>query len=137
MYTWSNPSSTIRSNLFWKSLISLCTKKAHRFPQIGFLWFDCRVQNGSGAHKASYPMGMGRLFPGDKAAGASKWPLTSIYCWGQECVELYLHYSQYIFMAWCLFKHRDNFTFTYTIVFHTPNINGLYFKYSFYTSLQS
>jgi hypothetical protein len=28
----------------------------------------------------------------------------------EECVELYLH-SQYAFMAWCLVKHRDNFTF--------------------------
>jgi len=26
-------------------------------------------------------------------------------------VELYLHPS-YVFMAWCLVKHRDNFTFT-------------------------
>jgi hypothetical protein len=30
----------------------------------------------------------------------------------KECVELYLHSPQYAFMAWCLVKHRDNFTFT-------------------------
>jgi hypothetical protein len=30
----------------------------------------------------------------------------------KECVELYLH-SQYAFMAWCLVKHRENFTFTF------------------------
>jgi hypothetical protein len=29
-----------------------------------------RVQNGSGAHSASYPMGTRGSFPGDKAAGA-------------------------------------------------------------------
>jgi hypothetical protein len=29
-----------------------------------------RVQNGSGAHPASYPMGRMGPFPGDKAAGA-------------------------------------------------------------------
>jgi hypothetical protein len=29
-----------------------------------------RVQNGSGAHPASYPMGTRGSFPGDKAAGA-------------------------------------------------------------------
>jgi hypothetical protein len=29
-----------------------------------------RVQNGSGAHPASYPMGTRSSFPGDKAAGA-------------------------------------------------------------------
>jgi hypothetical protein len=28
----------------------------------------------------------------------------------QECVALYL-LPQYVFMAWCLVKHRDNFTF--------------------------
>jgi hypothetical protein len=37
-----------------------------------------RVQNGSGAHPASYPMGTKSSFPGGKAAGAWSWPLTSI-----------------------------------------------------------
>jgi hypothetical protein len=37
-----------------------------------------RVQNGSGAHSASYPMGTRGPFPGDIAAGAWSWPLTSI-----------------------------------------------------------
>jgi hypothetical protein len=36
------------------------------------------VQNGSGAHPASYPMGTRRCFRGSKAAGAWSWPLTSI-----------------------------------------------------------
>jgi hypothetical protein len=35
-----------------------------------------RVQNGSGTHPASYPMGT--RGSGDKAAGAWSWPLTSI-----------------------------------------------------------
>jgi hypothetical protein len=35
-----------------------------------------RIQNGSGAHPASYPMGTGDS--GGKAAGAWSWPLTSI-----------------------------------------------------------
>jgi hypothetical protein len=26
---------------------------------------------------------------------------------------------QYVFMAWCLVKHRDNFTFTYTLMVPT------------------
>jgi hypothetical protein len=34
----------------------------------------------------------------------------------QKWVELYLH-PQYVFMAWWLVKHRDNFTF---IAFKTP-----------------
>jgi hypothetical protein len=33
-------------------------------------FFLHRVQNGSGAHSASYPMGTGGSFPGGKAAGA-------------------------------------------------------------------
>jgi hypothetical protein len=50
-----------------------------------------RVQNGSGAHQASYPRSTRVSFPGGKAARAWSWTLTSIYCRGQECVELYLH----------------------------------------------
>jgi hypothetical protein len=37
-----------------------------------------RVQTGSGAHPASYPMGTAGSFPAGKAAGAWSWPLTSI-----------------------------------------------------------
>jgi hypothetical protein len=36
-----------------------------------------RVQNGSGAHPASYPMGTRGSFPGVKAAGEWSWPLTT------------------------------------------------------------
>jgi hypothetical protein len=35
-----------------------------------------RVQNGSGAHPASYPMGTRGSFLGGKATGAWSWPLT-------------------------------------------------------------
>jgi hypothetical protein len=38
-----------------------------------------RVQNGSGAHPASYPMGTNGSFPGGKAAGAWSSPLTNYY----------------------------------------------------------
>jgi hypothetical protein len=83
------------------------------------LWLYCTIrftfltkcinpQYGSGVHPASYPMGTGCSFPGDKAAGAWSWPLTSTSCRDQECVGTYLH-SQHVFMAWCLVKHRDNF----------------------------
>jgi hypothetical protein len=37
-----------------------------------------RVQNGSEAHPASYPMGTRDSFSRGKAAGAWSWPLTSI-----------------------------------------------------------
>jgi hypothetical protein len=41
-----------------------------RFPAgAGNFSLHHRVQNGSGAHPASYPMGSGVSFPGGKAAG--------------------------------------------------------------------
>jgi len=36
------------------------------------------VQNGSGAHPASYPKGTRGYFHGGKVSGAWSWPLTSI-----------------------------------------------------------
>jgi hypothetical protein len=49
-----------------------------RFPAGAGNFSLHRVQNGSGAHPASYLMGTGDCFPGDKAAGEWSWPLTSI-----------------------------------------------------------
>jgi hypothetical protein len=68
---------------------------------VGNFSLQHRVQTGSEAHPAPYPMGSRDSIPGDKSAGAWSWLLTSIECRVQECVELYLH-SQYAFMAWCL-----------------------------------
>jgi hypothetical protein len=50
-----------------------------RFPAgAGNFSLHHRVQNGSGAHPDSYPMGTRGSFPGGKAAGAWSWPLNSI-----------------------------------------------------------
>jgi hypothetical protein len=49
-----------------------------RFPLKAGNSLHHRVQNGSGAHPASYPMGNRDSFPGGKVAGAWSWPLTSI-----------------------------------------------------------
>jgi hypothetical protein len=76
-----------------------------RFPAVaGNFSRHHRVQNGSGAHPASYLMSTGSSFPGGKAAGACSWPLTSTL--------------QNVFMAWCLVKLRDNFLLLYTTVFN-------------------
>jgi hypothetical protein len=49
-----------------------------RFPVgAGNFSLHHRVQNGSGTHPASFPMGTGGSFPGSKAAGAWSPPLTS------------------------------------------------------------
>jgi hypothetical protein len=58
------------------------------------------VQNGSGAHPASYPMGNRSSFPGGQVAGAWSWPLTSIYCRGQRMNGAIPPLPQYAFMAW-------------------------------------
>jgi hypothetical protein len=52
-----------------------------RFPAgAGNFFLHHRVQTGSGAHPASYPMGTRGSFPGGKNDGAWSWPLTSIQC---------------------------------------------------------
>jgi hypothetical protein len=69
-----------------------------------------RVQTSSGAHPTSYPMGArgGRglkltthrhIVPRSRMRGA---------------IRLL---PQYVLMAWCLVKHRDNFTFTMNMAF--------------------
>jgi hypothetical protein len=49
-----------------------------RFPAgAGNFSLHHRVQTGSGAHPAFYPMGTGGCFPRGEVAGAWNWPLTS------------------------------------------------------------
>jgi hypothetical protein len=64
-----------------------------------------RVQNGSEARPASYPMGIRGSFPGSSAKVKNAWKYTST--------------PQYTFMAWCLVKHRtalpSAFTFTHKV----------------------
>jgi hypothetical protein len=65
------------------------------------------VKTGSGTHPASYRVGTGGSFHGDRTAGTWSWPLTSIWWRGQERMQLYLHLPIRLF-AWGLIKHRDN-----------------------------
>jgi hypothetical protein len=82
-----------------------------RFPAgAGNFSLHHRVQNVSGGQSASYPMGTRGLFPWgytgrppSSAEVKNAWSYTSI--------------PQYVFMAWCLVKHRDNFTFTFFMFF--------------------
>jgi hypothetical protein len=85
-----------------------------RFPAgAGNFSLHHRVQNGSGAYPASYPMGIRGFFPGG---------------WSGRCVKLTTQFHlmprsrmrgaipplpQYVFMAWCFVKYRDSFTFTW------------------------
>jgi len=69
------------------------------------------VQTGSGAHPASYPTGIRCSFTGGKTAGAWSWQLTYTYSRDQRMHAAILPLPQYVFMAWCSFKHSDNFIF--------------------------
>jgi hypothetical protein len=57
---------------------SVKKKSAGTNLRLPFVALHHRVQNGSGAHPASYPMDTRVSFPGGKAARAWSWPLTSI-----------------------------------------------------------
>jgi hypothetical protein len=61
-----------------------------------------RVQNGSAAHPASYPVGTGGSFLGGKAAGAWNWPYLHLLLRSKN--EWSYTSAQYVFMAWCSVK---------------------------------
>jgi hypothetical protein len=73
-----------------------------------------RVQNGSGAHPASYPMGTRALSPEvkrlEREADHSPPSSAKVKKW----VELYLHSPNTPSCCGAQWKHRDNFTFTFT-----------------------
>jgi len=77
-------------------------------------------------------MGTGGSFPVGKAAGAWSWPLTSVSsaevknAWSYTCTPLY------VFMAWCLVKHRDNFTFALTFYLYIIPCYQIDYCYCYY-----
>jgi hypothetical protein len=85
-----------------------------------------RVQNGSGAHPASIQWVAGVLAPGIKRPPVKL--TTYLHLVPRSKNEWsYTSTPQYPFMAWCLVKHRDNFTFTETVckgLDWTNNENG-------------
>jgi hypothetical protein len=85
-----------------------------RFPAgPGNISLRHHVQTGSGTHPASYPMGNRGSFRGGEMGAAWKWPLISIWCRGQRMRGAVLPLLQYVIMAWCLVKHREDFTLLY------------------------
>jgi hypothetical protein len=121
--TLSHP-PTLRSILlsfFYLQLLIQSSFLSLRFPDFpagaGNFSLHHRVQNGSGAHPASYPMGTGggALSLGVKRPGreADHSPPSSS---DVKNAWSYTSTPQYCFMAWCLVKHRDNFTFTFNFI---------------------
>jgi hypothetical protein len=71
------------------------------------------VQNSSGVHPASYPMGTRGSFPGGKVARSMKLTTHLHLVLRSKIDWSYTSTPQYAFMAWCLVTHRNNFTFTF------------------------
>jgi hypothetical protein len=85
-----------------------------RFPVgAGNFSLHHRIRNGSGAYPASYQMGsfLRVKRPGREADYSPPTSAEVKNAWS------YTSTPQYVFMAWCLVKHRDNFTFTYVTNF--------------------
>jgi hypothetical protein len=61
-------------------------------------------------------MGTESPYPGSKAAGPRSWPLISIECWGQECVELHLHFPTRLHGT--VFSYGQEFIILLHIIFH-------------------
>jgi hypothetical protein len=74
----------------------------------------------SGAQQASYQMGTGGSFPGVKWPGCEA-DHSHISSAKVKNAWSYNSSSPYVFMAWCLVKHRDNFTFTF-IELYVPGV---------------
>jgi hypothetical protein len=73
-----------------------------------------QVSMGVVIHPASYPMGTSDSFPGVKLPGheADHSPPSSAEV---KNAWSYTSTHQYVFMAWCLVTHRDNFIFYFTL----------------------
>ena len=75
------------------SSVGIATRYGLDGPRIESRWgatFSAPVQTGPGAHPASYTMGTGS-FPGGKAAGEWRRPLTTSSAKVKEKVQLYLY----------------------------------------------
>jgi hypothetical protein len=84
-----------------------------RFPTgAGNFSLHHRVQKGSGAHTASYPMGTRGSFLGGQSGWGVKLTTRIHLVPRSRMLGAIPPFPQYAFMAWCFVKHRDNFTFT-------------------------
>jgi len=77
----------VEDKIGWDSSVIAATGCGLDSQMIWWVWFPAGagnfslwycVQNGSGAHPASYSVGARGSFPGGKAAAVWSWPLTSI-----------------------------------------------------------
>jgi hypothetical protein len=102
-----------------------------RFPAgAGNFSLPHRVQNGSEAHPASYPMGTRSSFPVGKAAGEWSWPFTSISCRGQRMSGAIPPLPQYAYMAWCSVQAQGQL---YLYLIRRPTFRGIIKETTFFS----
>jgi hypothetical protein len=86
-----------------------------------------RVQTGSGVHTAFCPMVTAGFFPRVKRRETENSSPSSAEV---KNAWLYTSNPQYVFMAWCLVKHSENFTFSILMLFSHIRLglpSGLFF----------
>jgi hypothetical protein len=81
--------------------------------------------------RASYPMGTRDCFPGVKRPGREA-DHSPPYSAEVKNAWSYTSTPQYVFKAWCLVKHRDNFTFSLPLLFYVCAYSRILFCESFY-----
>jgi hypothetical protein len=85
------------------------------------------IQTGSGAHLVSYPLDTVTIFSGIRRPGSevdiSHLSIADVNAWR------YTSTPPYVFMAWCLVKHRDNFIFTLISDNRDQKIRHIYTKF--------
>jgi hypothetical protein len=98
--------------LFTAGWAARCWVTGVRFPA-GLGTFSLRhcSQAGSGYHAASYPMDIGGYFPGGGGGMMSGREADHLRSSGAELKNAcsYTSTPPYVFMSWCLTKHRDRF----------------------------
>jgi hypothetical protein len=105
------------------------------FPAgVGNLTLHHRIQNGSGAHPASYPVGIRGSFPG-KSFRCVKLTTHLLLVPRSKNAWSYTSTPQYAIMTWCFVNHRDNFTCTFLLriieeLFRISRGTGGYDKWS-------
>jgi hypothetical protein len=77
------------------------------------------VQNGSGSHPASYPMGTRGSFPGSKAARDMKLTTHLHLVLRSKNEWSYTSTPQYAFMAWCSVKGKGQLYLLHSVVSET------------------
>jgi hypothetical protein len=85
-----------------------------RFPGggLGIFLFTTASRTDLGPTQPPIQWVTGGSFPGVKRPGRKSDHSPPSSAEGQECLCVILPLSHCVFMAWCLVKHRDNFTFT-------------------------